>query len=107
QYAVGIESRVDPLQLHEAANHKSRADEQRQGKSELRDDEQAPQPFVMRAFGSSADGGRERRVQVTPRTFYRRHQAEEHAAQQRYQHREAQHLPIDAYLIYSRQTFGT
>ena len=43
QHAVGLDAGIDPLQLHEAAQHQSGADEQHERHRNLGDDQRAPE----------------------------------------------------------------
>ena len=104
EHAVGVESRIDVLQAHEAANQETRADEQNQRQRHFRDDEpaeNAPRPRPAAVAAAFA-----KRLIDRARRHDRRHEAEDQARGEGDGHRHGEHRQVERDLIESRHRYA-
>src|SRR6185436_12331477 len=91
QYILRVESRIDILKPHEAADEQASRYEQNQREGHLEHHKHASHEIAPPAFASRAPAFFERNVKIRLRRMKGRDQAEDYSCQQRYRKRETKH----------------
>ena len=105
-HAVRVESGLDALERHGAANEQARADEQHQRDGQLTDDQARAQPVAHPAHRGAASALLEDRLHIGSRRPDRGGQPEEDGAGQRDEEREPHHDRVERGLLEARHAVG-